>query len=228
MCRKSLDGVDLSKFLPNVLFAQLLVKLFPSEMQEREKEENEEKEDEMHKVCKKIYVGNRHEFIQTDTDNHHKWTFFVDNADSENEDISEYVEKIVINLHPTFHPSTITLTKKPYQVARYGWGTFTILAKIYFKDFLKKPPVSFSHYLSFGFGGEKSTHIVEFDRRNCAFLDKKQGNIQLSDNEEELIVYTGHHSGSIEISDSGDDDIIFLHLSDSEEEDEDLQVQFPH
>jgi len=242
MCRKSLEGVDVTKYLPNVLFSQLLIKLFPTEMQEREKEEKEEKEDAKHKVMKKLLIGNRHEMVEVESDyNHHKWTFFIDNGDSENGDISEYVEKIVVNLHPTFNPPTLTLTTKPFQIARYGWGTFTIMAKIYFKDFLQKPPVSFSHYLSFGFGGSHSSHLVEFDRRNCSFLTKtpnSQNEPEVIEDDSELEDY--HLSDPWEVEeeilinevyddeDDEDDDegIIFFQISDSDEDD-DLRLHLP-
>jgi transcription initiation factor IIF auxiliary subunit len=40
----------------------------------------------------------------------------------------DWIEKVVVDLHPTFNPPKVTLTKEPFEVNRIGWGTFQIEA----------------------------------------------------------------------------------------------------
>ena len=50
--------------------------------------------------------------------NTHDWTFYVrmDSAADE----ACYIDSVVVRLHPSFTPSTLTLTAPPFQVRRAG------------------------------------------------------------------------------------------------------------
>lgn len=121
--------------------------------------------------------------MSSETTNPHKWTVFVkDLSEEEGGKLDNFVEKVVFRLHPTFSPSSVEVTSPPYAVRRvsylwelhlpikWGWGTFTIGIKVYFKNFLAKPPLEFTHHLEFSHGGSSTTHEVQFDKRKCFFL----------------------------------------------------------
>jgi hypothetical protein len=124
MCRASLNFFDLQNQSPNVLISSLTEKLFPKEYAERVQEDKEEAEDEKNKVYKRIAIGNLHKLIPGEPGtNVHKWTFFVKEANNQPEhalpvEMKDYIEKIVVDLHPTFTPPTLVLTEPPFQFAR--------------------------------------------------------------------------------------------------------------
>lgn len=64
--------------------------------------------------------------------------------------ISDIVDNVVFNLHPTFNPPSITVSKAPFELKRIGWGTFTIMAKITLKkEFEIKEKLEFDIDLQF-------------------------------------------------------------------------------
>lgn len=70
-----------------------------------------------------IRVGNRHESVERENDhNGHKWIMYVDPRGND-------VAAVTYELHPTFSPSSVTVTKSEspkFELARLGWGTFTV------------------------------------------------------------------------------------------------------
>lgn len=64
--------------------------------------------------------------------------------------ISEIVDNVVFNLHPTFNPPSIKVSKAPFELKRIGWGTFTITANITLKkEFEVKDKLEFDIDLQF-------------------------------------------------------------------------------
>ena len=80
-------------------------------------------------------IGNLTTVLNTEQDNKYEWTFYVKEAEGE-EKLSKLAERVEVNLHPTFRPPVIRFNKIPEEgikVARIGWGTFNIRAKIVWK-----------------------------------------------------------------------------------------------
>ena len=74
-----------------------------------------------------LSIGNRHQLVQSETDNTHQWTFFVRPSRT------DIIEEVHMHLHHTFRPSRIIRTRPPYEVTRLGWGYFTVLAYVMLK-----------------------------------------------------------------------------------------------
>jgi len=122
-------------------------------MKQRKIEAREEAAHEKSIVQKKIYIGNLHELVDSkpgnlpfQQGNCHKWTFFLQSASGD--DLSQFVEKVVVNLHPTFHPKKVTLTEEPYMFSRIGWGVFLLHITVHYHDYLQKEKEDFHHMLS--------------------------------------------------------------------------------
>jgi len=98
-----------------------------------------------------IYVGNLHDKTGDD----HRWTFFISRkkGDSSKEacDLSDFVDRVVIDLHPTFDPPQVVLSgSSPIRLTRVGWGTFVVHATVIFKtDCATRPPLPITHTLQF-------------------------------------------------------------------------------
>ncbi|EFJ44939.1 hypothetical protein VOLCADRAFT_118534 [Volvox carteri f. nagariensis] len=88
--------------------------------------------------------------------NTHDWTFFIGMDSAEDE--SEFIERVVVHLHPTFSPSVIVLTEPPFQVRRVGWGIFVVRAEVHFQERWNHPPVWCRWLLDFDGDGD-----MEFD-----------------------------------------------------------------
>ncbi|PSN71513.1 hypothetical protein BS50DRAFT_487046 [Corynespora cassiicola Philippines] len=74
-----------------------------------------------------ILIGNKHQIDIGEATNIHDWTFFVRTSRP------DVVKEVRVNLHPTFRPPRLVLRKPPFEVHRYGWGTFNIEATIILK-----------------------------------------------------------------------------------------------
>ena len=98
-------------------------------------------------LSKKLVIGNEYEEIKSTgiSGNGHKWKMFV-----RGQEIDQFVDYVVYELHPTFQPSKVTVKTAPFELERSGWGTFTVVVKVYFKSALKKKPCRFEHDLTFG------------------------------------------------------------------------------
>jgi hypothetical protein len=71
--------------------------------------------------------------------------------------ISKFIEKVVYELHPTFFPPTVTVTEPPYEVARLGWGYFSITVNIHWKNGRVS---KFKHKLNFESDRTEKEHDV--------------------------------------------------------------------
>eukprot|EP01095_Lingulamoeba_sp_RSL-Kostka_P009332 TRINITY_DN3218_c0_g1_i1.p1 TRINITY_DN3218_c0_g1~~TRINITY_DN3218_c0_g1_i1.p1 ORF type:complete len:213 (+),score=62.82 TRINITY_DN3218_c0_g1_i1:38-676(+) len=74
---------------------------------------------------------------KADPEKTHEWTAYIRGA--QNEDLSYFIKKVVINLHDSFSKPKRTLYKPPYEVSLTGWGEFELNMKIFFKDPIEKP-----------------------------------------------------------------------------------------
>jgi len=107
-------------------------------------------------IKKKFAFGNLHKKIKPKAElgayNGHEWTVFVKFP----LDVSphRYVQKVRFELHPTFKPSVIEMTKQPFEIKRIGWGYFTIPITIYWQEWLKMPPTTINHTLCFDENGQ--------------------------------------------------------------------------
>ena len=81
-----------------------------------------------------LNVGNTHTLV-TNGKKPHKWTMFVRGPDPTVRDASKLgVEKVIFHLHPDYSPSEVTVHKSPFEVSRYGWGTFDVKVEIHMTD----------------------------------------------------------------------------------------------
>jgi len=112
------------------------------------------------KVVKKLVVGNTHMDVVNPTDNNvHQWTFSVKFEDP-SVDIGSIIDRIIVQLHPTFPNPTIELTQPPFETTQKGWGLFNITAIIHFKADQNKLELPVTHYLSFDNAGKFSTYDI--------------------------------------------------------------------
>ena len=105
--------------------------------------------------------GNTHKNIITSKFNSHEWTFFLK---IENGNTEDYVEKIVVTLHPTFPKPIITLEEDLFEFTRIGWGVFDIPFEIYWKKWTGLEPSECTHFLSFQQNGKENKSRVKIDR----------------------------------------------------------------
>jgi hypothetical protein len=163
VCRTDLSFLNPEDLRANVLLQLVMRQLFPTKYEERLKEDADERREleSIIREVKKLYFGNEHKLkAHSNGEMWHKWTLFVrmDNDDN----TSKYIDQVVVRLHPTFHPSTITLTEPPFEVSRLGWGVFLIRLTIKFKQEFRKPPLDLTHYLSFDGNGSFASEDIEF------------------------------------------------------------------
>jgi hypothetical protein len=103
----------------------------------------------------------------------HEWEFYVrlvgnNNNEDGNQsgsevEINRFIESVTVQLHPTFSPSTVTLTEAPFQVRRVGWGTFGISAEIKFKPQWHRSPLSVFWMLQFDQDDSRIAVPMEFE-----------------------------------------------------------------
>eukprot|EP00658_Telonema_sp_P-2_P074921 TRINITY_DN6424_c0_g3_i1.p1 TRINITY_DN6424_c0_g3~~TRINITY_DN6424_c0_g3_i1.p1 ORF type:complete len:676 (-),score=81.89 TRINITY_DN6424_c0_g3_i1:243-2270(-) len=78
-----------------------------------------------------LSIGNTHAHVKNN-DKPHRWTLFVRGTDPSVRKADDLgIEKVVFHLHPDYSPSDITVSKSPFEVTRYGWGTFDVKVDIY-------------------------------------------------------------------------------------------------
>jgi len=189
MCRFELNEFDMDTASVNRVLRKECREKYPEIYASRKKEHKEDMEDEKNKYVKKLIVGNDCENASKDSTDGQwkKWTFYVlmeENGDN----IGDFVEKIEVNLHPTFNPSKLTFLKPPFEIVRSGWGTFEINFTVYFAEKTKKRPVDLSWYLSFRDGGRQRTFDLEFDKRHleeCGLLPSD--GVNNNDNMDEVV-----------------------------------------
>lgn len=76
-----------------------------------------------------------------------RWTLYLHFEGQEDpKEASKYLQKVVVNLHPTFNPPTLVFTKPPFEVTRTGWGVFEITMTLYFQPHTQKKPIDIEWY----------------------------------------------------------------------------------
>ncbi|KAL0486681.1 YEATS family protein [Acrasis kona] len=129
-------------------------------------EEVEEDRREIEQVVvehKDVFIGNAHSVRPRNGEDWHEWRLFVRMRDEDN--IEDYIDKVVVKLHPTFTPSTVVLSDPPFEMKRLGWGVFNIKVTLHFKQEYNKKNLHTSHYLCFDGDGDFATHSIEFVRK---------------------------------------------------------------
>ena len=112
----------------------------------------------------KIFLeyGNTHSSIETDHQNKHKWVFFI-RTNNEEYPLKDLVDKVTIELHPSFNRSLVQL-KHPFKFAARGWGVFEIPITVVWKEWTKLPPTNLSHMLSFDGDGKSYKSCVKIPK----------------------------------------------------------------
>ncbi|KAI9015191.1 hypothetical protein BC832DRAFT_589642 [Gaertneriomyces semiglobifer] len=100
------------------------------EERQREVLEEESERQKVLTVYRKLQIGNSEQYIEPagGSMNAHRWSFFVRMGGID--DIGDYIERVTVTLHPTFHPPVVVLRRPPFCVQRVGWGVFRIGAII--------------------------------------------------------------------------------------------------
>eukprot|EP00128_Syssomonas_multiformis_P014751 Colp12_sorted_trinity150504_noHs@33332 len=90
-------------------------------------------------------------------ENNKEWTLAVNGLD-----LSEYIEKVVFLIHPSFRDHVIETLEEPFEVTRIGWGEFPCKIVVFFKPSTQRKPVIFDHDLDLHSAENESssTHIV--------------------------------------------------------------------
>lgn len=137
-----------------------------------------------------LAIGNTHKITPVSPENQldpagvsnrHDWTFFVRPSGL------DCVAEVKVFLHPTFRQSEITITGEPYEIRRFGWGTFVIRAEVTLKPSFRylhekavltkgtQSTLEFEWELSFdGDGGQGSLKVlVERSKRQLSGSDRK-------------------------------------------------------
>ncbi|KAJ3362904.1 hypothetical protein GGF31_001293 [Allomyces arbusculus] len=113
-------------------------------------------------VTVRFAIGNQHTYVienmLANRSNVHLWTFYV-HADPPHLD-AVLIDRVVVHLHPTFRPASVTLTAPPFELKRLGWGIFNIACEIYWKPSIQSPanPTVAEWLLDFT-GDGSATHL---------------------------------------------------------------------
>eukprot|EP00698_Gefionella_okellyi_P017102 TRINITY_DN495_c0_g1_i2.p1 TRINITY_DN495_c0_g1~~TRINITY_DN495_c0_g1_i2.p1 ORF type:complete len:176 (-),score=17.43 TRINITY_DN495_c0_g1_i2:474-1001(-) len=90
----------------------------------------------------------------------HRWTLQIQTANGK--PVSDYIKKVIYELHPTFDLPEVEVTRPPFELVRRGWGTFEVKATI----FLRRPwntVITAYHYLQFTRNGGRTPFVVDLD-----------------------------------------------------------------
>ncbi|CAF0921203.1 unnamed protein product [Adineta steineri] len=163
ICRDDLNYLrsSSSHLKVNAILHNLLREQYEKEYELR-RIENENERKQM--IKKRFIIGNTHHLPCDNDCTKHEWTFFIKFDNDDQDDISEYIKQITVNLHPTFTPSKIVLDNAPFSLTRIGWGIFTIYFTIEFHSQWNKSDLKTSWFLSFANTGNQKTMVVEFQK----------------------------------------------------------------
>ncbi|KAG8039473.1 hypothetical protein G9C98_008116 [Cotesia typhae] len=76
----------------------------------------------------------------------HKWQVYV--REKDNDKISEYISKVIFQLHPSYKPNdVIEVDRAPFNLVRRGWGNFSLNVTLIFKNKANLPR-AFVHNLT--------------------------------------------------------------------------------
>lgn len=96
---------------------------------------------EKYKMVKRIIIGNFATLLPEDSrldKATHKWKIYV-NGPKDEPDISQFVSKVKFFLDPSYKPNdVVTVTNRPFELTRRGWGEFPIRVTLYFHDSANK------------------------------------------------------------------------------------------
>eukprot|EP00727_Mastigamoeba_balamuthi_P006497 m51a1_g2468 putative transcriptional sir2 family protein (467) ;mRNA; r:36099-37602 len=105
-----------------------------------------------------LLIGNTHEAVDPD---HHRWTAFVRPApEIATVDLWAVISSVTFELHPTFTPSSVKVTKPPYEVTRIGWGTFDVTVTVAWRCKEWGESTTFVHTLDFEAPQSATVHPV--------------------------------------------------------------------
>ncbi|KAL4427897.1 hypothetical protein ABPG75_001986 [Micractinium tetrahymenae] len=131
-----LQAVRLAEVQPDACLDQQAPHTLPGMYAQREREVEQERVRLAARRLEhpRLYVGNLHSLQepQPGSMNTHDWTFFVRMDTPEEEE--RFIERVVVRLHPTFRPNTVTLAHPPFAVRRLGWGYFVARADVTFRE----------------------------------------------------------------------------------------------
>ena len=171
MCRGNVQGLDASTALEDDEMASSVKKTFPREYTVRTNDVKKELSRRGGKLRKRFVVGNTHETVRDTSSfrggpvrekNRHRWTMFVRVDGEDGERTSDYIDKVIFSLHPTFRPNKLVVAKEPFQVSRWGWGTFEVGVQIIWANG-KKTVRQLDHELSFASSGVLQMFVEEFE-----------------------------------------------------------------
>lgn len=80
-----------------------------------------------------LLIGNTHriaplsQLSDASDQNKHDWTFFVRPSRQ------EMIEEVIVHLHKSFRDHRISLRHSPFEIRRWGWGTFAIFVEVILK-----------------------------------------------------------------------------------------------
>ncbi|CDW73750.1 yeats family protein [Stylonychia lemnae] len=143
------------------------------------------------KIQIKFSFGNEHIMLQNSerfkseynaneiVENKHKWKVFIRIVRSREDKAilkaSQFIEKVVFTLDPSFIEDEIEIKKEPFELSKIGWGTFDIPIEIFFKkETGKTDTVSLNHLLNFDGNGETKYFTVAFDKLKVKKLSEKK------------------------------------------------------
>jgi len=63
--------------------------------------------------------------------------------------LTRCIKEVKFDLHPTFFPSVVKLSKRPFRLRRVGWGVFSVGITLTFLPQFNHPPVTLDHFLNF-------------------------------------------------------------------------------
>jgi len=91
-------------------------------------------------VSKPIVVGSCAFWLgkQADDTATHEWHIYL-RALNGDEDPSQYIRRVVFQLHPTLQPPTRVLDSPPFEVHDKGWGEFEVHIQVHFHGSTDKP-----------------------------------------------------------------------------------------
>ena len=127
-------------------------------------DDNDNNDDELKNEKEDIFVGNMHELDGKEEDNKHIWTMFVSN-DKDKLNVTDTIESVIYDLHPTFRPSQVTVKDAPFLLVRRGWGYFDVGVTIKFKKETNREDIQCSHGLDFNHD-VTMTHIHDDENEN--------------------------------------------------------------
>lgn len=111
-----------------------------------------------------IRIGNTHQLLQ-EAHNSHEWKMFVDLVPNDRGKTpgvtaGDLIEKVVFDLHPTFTPQVVTVSKAPFELTRTGWGTFDVRVIVFWKPAAKTASAATEWIHELSFENDQTSRVV--------------------------------------------------------------------